>query len=87
VISEYEVDRIDVLKIDVEGSEWEVLGGIEQVHWPRVQQVVVEVHDIAGRVADIAGLLRGQNFETTIDQEDWAIHRLLGIYTVYARRS
>ncbi|MFD4604398.1 FkbM family methyltransferase [Streptomyces sp. NPDC058464] len=42
-IEEQGIDRIDLLKIDVEGAELEVLRGIEERHWPLVRQVVVEV--------------------------------------------
>jgi hypothetical protein len=87
VIREYAVEAIDVLKIDVEGSEWDVLAGLERVLWPRVRQVVIEVHDVDGRVGCIERLLQAQGFATQVDQEDWAIHPLLGIYTVYARRA
>jgi hypothetical protein len=31
------------LKIDVEGSEFMVLDGIEDVHWEVIRQVVVEI--------------------------------------------
>jgi len=86
VIREHKVARIDLLRIDVEGSECDVLSGLESELWPRVRQAVVEVHDIAGRVEEVAGLLREHGFLTAVDQEDWAIHRLLGIYTIYARR-
>jgi len=86
VILEYNVARIDVLKIDVEGSECEVLLGLESMLWPRVRQAVVEVHDVAGRVDDVARLFRERGFLTAVDQEDWAVHRLLGIYTICARR-
>jgi FkbM family methyltransferase len=37
------VDRIDLLKIDVERAEWDVLNGLEEQHWPLVRQMVVEV--------------------------------------------
>jgi len=87
VIRDYGVQRIDVLKIDVEGSEWEVLAGMEPGLWPRVRQVVLEVHDVDGRVERVEKLLHAQGFRTQVDQEDWAIHPLLGIYTVYAKRA
>lgn len=38
------IQNIDLLKIDTEGSEKEVLAGILELHWPRIQQLVVEVH-------------------------------------------
>ncbi|HEY2594154.1 MAG TPA: FkbM family methyltransferase, partial [Chloroflexota bacterium] len=87
IIRDYDVQTIDVLKIDVEGSEWEVLAGMEPVLWPRVRQVVVEVHDVDSRVSRIDQLLQTHGFHTRVDQEDWALHPLLGIYTVYARRA
>jgi FkbM family methyltransferase len=87
VLDEFELPRIDLLKIDVEGSEWEVLAGLQSAHWPRIRQLVVEVHDVEGRVAAVAELLRGHGFSTAIDQEDWALHPLLGLATVYGRRA
>ena len=86
VILSHNVARIDLLKIDVEGSEWEVLSGLTKALWGRVRQAVVEVHDVAGRVGDVARLFAEHGFRTEVDQEDWAVHRLMGIHTVYARR-
>ncbi|GLY40161.1 methyltransferase [Amycolatopsis sp. NBRC 101858] len=43
VLDEEGIDRIDLLKVDVEGAEHEVLRGIEERHWPLVRQAVVEV--------------------------------------------
>ena len=68
VIREHDVKTIDLLKIDVEGSEWEVLAGLEPALWP---QVVVEVHNVNGRVGQIEDLLRTHGFQTWVDQEDW----------------
>jgi hypothetical protein len=42
-IKENNLDRIDLLKIDVEGSEFMVLDGIEDEHWQMVNQAVVEI--------------------------------------------
>ena len=38
-------DRVDLLKIDVEGAELEVLKGIDEADWPRIQQVTMEVEN------------------------------------------
>jgi FkbM family methyltransferase len=43
VLDEYGIDRIDLLKVDVEGAELDVLRGIQERHWPLVRQAVVEV--------------------------------------------
>lgn len=45
VIDREGIDRIDLLKIDVEGAEFVCLEGLEARHWPLVRQVIVEVHE------------------------------------------
>jgi FkbM family methyltransferase len=55
--------RIDLLKIDVEGAELDVLLGIDEVHWPLVGRVVVEVHDQDGRVDSVCKILRDHGLE------------------------
>jgi FkbM family methyltransferase len=78
------VDSIDLLKIDVENSEWEVLAGIDDAGWARIRQVVLEVHDIDGRLARILELLALQGYKVVADQEEWS--RDFGVFNVYARK-
>jgi FkbM family methyltransferase len=42
-IREHKVNRIDLLKIDVEGAELDVLSGIEDGHWRSIRQLSMEV--------------------------------------------
>ncbi|MGH3805160.1 MAG: MupA/Atu3671 family FMN-dependent luciferase-like monooxygenase [Pseudonocardiaceae bacterium] len=82
VLNEHGVERIDLLKIDVEGSEVEVLRGVADQHWPRIRQVVVEV-DGRDRLTEITAILRRHGFswhaEATIPFGTDAVH------TVWAR--
>ena len=55
-------DRLDLLKLDVEKSEWEILSGLRTEDWPKVQQAVVEVHDLDGRLAALEALFAGHGF-------------------------
>ena len=57
VIEQHDLPRIDLLKVDCEGGELSVLQGIEDAHWPRIRQVVVEVHDLDGRLEQVKNLL------------------------------
>ena len=84
VIREQGIAVIDLLKVDVEKSELDVLLGIEAEHWPLIQQVVVEVHDIDGRLDAIIGMLREHGFHTTA--EIGADLADTGLYSVYATR-
>ncbi|MFM0205135.1 FkbM family methyltransferase, partial [Paraburkholderia fungorum] len=62
VIDENGIERIDLLKIDVEKAEGHVLRGIRQAHWARIRQMVVEVHSTA-LLQEVTGLLSTYHFE------------------------
>lgn len=63
------ISHIDLLKIDVEKAEQDVLAGMDARLWPMVAQIVIEVHDIEGRVDRIASELRSHGFTVTIDHD------------------
>lgn len=87
VIQAQEVQRIDLLKVDVEGAELEVLRGISEPHWLRVRQVVLEGHDHDGRLQAIAELLRTHGFDgLRIARPKGAEERGLNSFLLYARR-
>lgn len=70
VIESEGIERIDLLKIDVEGAEMDVMLGLGDSDWAKVGQVVAEVHDHDGRVALVKKLLTAQGFEVTVEQEE-----------------
>jgi len=89
VIDEVGVRTIDLIKIDVQRAEYDVLKGIEDRHWPLIQQISMEVHDEAaspteGRVEQITTLLAGQGFRVSVAVEEML--RDTGRYAVYAIR-
>ena len=69
LIEREDLQRIDVLKIGVEKSEADVLNGIREEHWPLIRQIVVEVHDVNGRLKQIEDLLRAHGFSHTLSRE------------------
>ena len=69
IVLENAVDRIDLLKIDVEKSELDVLGGVDESDWKKIRQLVVEVHDIDGRLSFVAGMLEQRGFQVTVEQD------------------
>jgi FkbM family methyltransferase len=75
VVDEHNVPVIDVLKIDVQRAELDVLAGIDERHWPLVQQIVMEVHDepetpTEGRLDLVTTLLEKHGFRVVTEQED-----------------
>ena len=67
--SELGLERIDLLKIDVEGSEAEILRGIEDADWSRIAQIAAEIHDDAN-AETIASMLGERGFRTSWIQDD-----------------
>lgn len=70
IVREHAVPRIDLLKIDVERAETDVLAGIGDEDWPKIRQVVVEVHEAKLRLRMVADLLQKKGFTSlTVEQE------------------
>ena len=68
VIAEEKVDRIDLLKINVEKSEWHVLQGIDENDWSKIRQMVLEV-DLREHLPPITALLEKHGYEYVIEQD------------------
>jgi FkbM family methyltransferase len=88
VIYEHQVQRIDLLKVDVQKCELQVLEGIEERDWPKIRQVVLEVHDLDGEVARVTSLLERRGFEVHPEQDDMYVgSRLYNLYALRPRAS
>jgi non-ribosomal peptide synthase protein (TIGR01720 family)/FkbM family methyltransferase len=84
VIREHNIERIDLLKVDVEKSELNVLRGIEEHDWVKIRQLVIEVHDVEGRLAEISELLKRRGYHLIVEQD--ALLKNTAIYNLYATR-
>ena len=84
VLRDEEVEHVDLLKIDVERAEADVLAGVAPADWPRIAQVVVEVHDVDDRLREVAALLAAQGFAVAAEQEP--AMRGTDVHLLYARR-
>jgi amino acid adenylation domain-containing protein/FkbM family methyltransferase len=89
-IRDENIDRIDLLKVDVQRAELDVLRGIEQKDWKKIRQVVMEVHDekgqsSEGRIRQITTLLESYGFEVVAEQDE--VMEGTDRYNLYARRS
>ncbi|HEU4435170.1 MAG TPA: amino acid adenylation domain-containing protein, partial [Pyrinomonadaceae bacterium] len=82
VIRSENIERIDLLKIDVEKSELDVLQGIEDADWDRIVQLVIEVHDESDRIAAIERLLAAKGFAVEVEED--LMLKKTGLYNIYA---
>ncbi|MEU1176773.1 FkbM family methyltransferase [Streptomyces sp. NPDC005820] len=84
VADELRLPRVDLLKIDAEKAEAEVLQGIGEALWPRIDRIVMEVHDVEGRLDTLLEELRARGFEVAHDQDPRLV--LTPCHHLYARR-
>lgn len=85
ILREQGLDRVDLLKVDCEGAELDALRGIDDEHWPHIRQVVAEVQDIDGRLAEVKDLLMRHGLtRMTVAQEPG--FETTSMYNVYAVR-
>ncbi|WTR28426.1 FkbM family methyltransferase (plasmid) [Streptomyces canus] len=84
VIREQGIERIDLIKVDVQKSERQVLDGIADEDWPKIQQMVLEAHDADGEVARIVQLLESHGFQVKAEQDELYVGT--DIHNIYAVR-
>ncbi|HMJ66305.1 MAG TPA: FkbM family methyltransferase, partial [Candidatus Binatia bacterium] len=85
IIRDNQIDRINLLKIDAEKSELDIIQGINESDWSKIDQVVIEVHDRTGEVVQrITKLLNEKGYRCAVEHE-----KLLedsGLFNLYAIR-
>jgi amino acid adenylation domain-containing protein/FkbM family methyltransferase len=90
VIKEQGIERINLLKIDVEHAEEDVLRGIKDEDWEKIDQIVLEAHDedVTGRqgcVREIVERLERKGYLVEVEEDGHL--RDTGLYNLYARRT
>ena len=85
IIRENRIDTINLLKIDAEKSECDILKGIEDAHWPKISQIVIEIHDRTHEaVKQIATRLGEKGYRCVVEHEE--LLEDSGLFNLYATR-
>jgi len=66
-LAKRDIGRVDLLKIDAERSEQNILAGIADGDWPKIRQLIVEVHDGAVATRDLVDMLARRGYRTAVD--------------------
>jgi FkbM family methyltransferase len=83
VIRQYQLETIQLMKIDAERSEVHILNGIDSKDWPKIEQMVLEVHSHEDRLF-IERLLLSKGYRTTTSVDEFLSACEIG--TIYAVR-
>ncbi|ARP69127.1 thioester reductase [Streptomyces pluripotens] len=85
IFDRFELDAVDLLKINTEGAELDVLRGLRPEHWPRVRQVCLEVERASTVGPDIRKILTNAGF-SLYEIDDWNVDTTADVTYVYATR-
>ncbi len=85
IIRENRIDKIDLLKIDAEKAEVDIIEGIEDQDWPKIKQIVLEIHDpTRDAIGRVERLLTTKGFQCAVEQETLLEHA--GLFNLFATR-
>ena len=71
LMSKYGIDRVGLLKVDIEGGEFALLGAGEDLRWlSRVDQAVLEVHGRHGDPTAMGSRLQEAGFRVDLRDND-----------------
>lgn len=86
IIKEQDIARISLLKIDVEKAEHKVLSGIDEEDLKRVDNVIIEVHDLGNKEQNqVRNVLNNSGFNVNMVAEGHL--ESSEIYTVWGWRN
>lgn len=87
VLTELGVDRIDLLKIDCEGGEYEIVDSVDEHFLRRVSRIVMEFHDLhpTHDHRRLVRRLRGAGFRVLVERP-WFARFVLGTGMIWADR-
>lgn len=74
IVASHELDKIDLLKIDCEGAEYNIIFNTSKHLFDRIQRIVIETHDWApeeeGTIPQLIAYLEEQGYKTEINHKD-----------------
>jgi FkbM family methyltransferase len=84
VIKENNLKKIDLIKIVAEKSELDILKGIQEQDWGKIQQLAIEVHEEGDSLESILKLLKNNGYQVKIRQSE--IQKKMGACNLIAQR-
>ena len=85
IISSKKINKIDLLKMDCEGHEWEVIKGIEEQDWRKINSIVMEVHNLDNRASKVEAILKEKGFNKITLEKEKALENT-NLVNIYALR-
>jgi FkbM family methyltransferase len=87
LLDDHAIDRVNFMKIDCEGGEYDIVRNVSASDWRRIDRIVIEFHEYHEhhRHGDIVKTLQENGFDVVV-QKDSVTYRLMRFGTVWAKR-
>ncbi|MBN1326271.1 FkbM family methyltransferase [Candidatus Falkowbacteria bacterium] len=73
ILKKYNIEKIDLLKLDIEGTEYEVFKSLSQDDWEKINSIVLEYHDFLNFNHEaLENILKQNNFIVKITKSKFA---------------
>lgn len=70
IMDDHGIEVVNYLKLDCEGSEFEILRNVSGACWSRIERAAIEYHEFGRdrRVAELVSILEGNGFAVEVNQ-------------------
>jgi FkbM family methyltransferase len=87
ILDDNEVDRVNFLKIDCEGGEYDIVRNVGPHEWRRIDRIVIEFHEYHKhhRHSDIVQALQENGFDVVVEKDPMT-YRLMRFGTIWGAR-
>ncbi len=65
----FELEKIDLLKVDIEGHEYEVFNSIDSTDLQKIEQLILEFHVNKGQLKEVISKLKDGGFDIQIQKQ------------------
>lgn len=73
ICEKYNINQIDLLKMDIEGSEYEVLNNLSQNDWDKINSIILEYHNFLNfNNKQLIDILKQNNFKVKTRKSKFA---------------
>jgi FkbM family methyltransferase len=85
LMDRYGLDRIDLLKVDCEGGEYEIFECLESYHFQRIRRIAMEFHEYqpAHDHRRLVQILKAHGFKTEV-HKPWLVYRFMKYGSLWA---
>jgi hypothetical protein len=70
IMDDHQIQIVNYLKLDCEGSEFEVMRNVSDSCWARIERAAIEYHEFgrSRRAAELVTILEGNGFKVEVHQ-------------------